>query len=216
MPEPEFHWGVPYKFDCARFTARNLNFYVKDYLAASHTESAPIHVPIIEMNYEETGAFHYSSRNGMLWGKEKRIPVGLYLDDLIWRVINRLITELISSNAFSLLSTVGASGLNQTKSAMAGAVTYGAKSGWQMMYNYNPKELVSAAISQVSRMSNLGAPKLARSPSVQDLQCSKLKVIVGGVRGLKVRGKEFKGTCVVKVELRNQPGQNAKNYQHKS
>jgi hypothetical protein len=216
LPDLEFHWGVPYKFDCTRFTARNLNFYVKDYLAARHTEHAPIHVPLIEMNYEEIGAFHYSSGNGILGGKDKRIPTGLYLDDLLWRIINRLISDLLSSNAFSLLSTVGASGLNQTKNAIAGAAHYGAKSGWQMMYNYNPKELVASALAGMSKMSRIRQPKLARSPSVQDMQCTKLKVVVGGVRGLTINGEDFSGTAVCKVELRNQPGQNAKYYQHKS
>lgn len=216
LPDLEFHWGVPYKFDCTRFTARNLNFYVKDYLAARHTEHAPIHVPLIEMNYDEMGAFHYSSGNGILGGKDKRIPTGLYLDDLMWRIINRLIADLLSSNAFSLLSTVGASGLNQTKNALVGAAHYGAKSSWQMMYNYNPKELVSSAMTGIRKVAHMGAPKLARSPSVQDMQCTKLKVVVGGVRGLTRNGIDFSGTCVCKVELRNQPGQNAKHYQHKS
>ena len=202
LPELEPHWGVPYKFDCKRFTGRNLTFYVKDYLAAKHTKHAPIVIPIMEMDATEVGLFHYS---GMFGGK--RYAKGLYLDDLIWRVINRLIGDLLKTNAFSLLSTVGASGLNQAKNTMIGGAKGGLSSTMEVMYNYNPNTFSQAAMKTLHKVKSIGAPKLPRSPSVQDLHVDVLKVAVLAIRGFVVNGQEFSGPITVRLVLHNQPGQ---------
>lgn len=202
FPELEMHWGVPYKFDCKRFTGRNLTFYVKDYLAAKHTKHAPIIIPLMEMDATEVGCFHSS---GMFGGK--CYSQGLYLDDLIWRVINRLITDLLKTNAFSLLSTVGASGLNQAKNTVIGGAKSVVSTGVESIYNYNPKEFANVAMKTIQRVKSMGAPKLCRSPSVQDLQVENLKVLVGAIRGLNFENQLTTSPVMVKLELCNQPGQ---------
>ena len=164
----------------------------------------------------------------------------------------------------------------------------GARMGMQAtvqgIYNYNPKEMASAAVRGLHWVRNIGAPKLTRSPSVQDFQFSFLRVFIHQVRGLKIikKGKastfialwlsaadgdgdaadeytnfclyflatfysytpyfpspapsflpslshytlivisldgsqeDFNSTVMMKVELRNQPGQDPKIYQQKT
>jgi hypothetical protein len=45
----EWHWGVPYKFDVKLLMCRRLTFYVKDFLAASHTDHKPIVIKYVRL-----------------------------------------------------------------------------------------------------------------------------------------------------------------------
>ena len=87
---------------------------MKDFLAASHTDHKPIVINFMEMTEEQLWT------PDPKWNSDSSIPkskkpekMGLYLDDLVWRLINKLIGKLLETNTFSLLGTVAGSGLNQ-------------------------------------------------------------------------------------------------------
>ena len=112
--EEEWHWGVYWRLKVSRLTCRRLTFYVKDFLAASHTDHKPIVINFMEMTEEQLWT------PDPKWNSDSSIPkskkpekMGLYLDDLVWRLINKLIGKLLETNTFSLLGTVAGSGLNQ-------------------------------------------------------------------------------------------------------
>ena len=59
------HWGIPLKLECDRITCRDLKFYVKDYLAAKHTEfthQTAIEIPLLEMHSKELTDHNPKSR----------------------------------------------------------------------------------------------------------------------------------------------------------
>jgi len=174
--ELEFHWGVPYKFLTKQFLARGLTFYVKDFLAAKHSEQKPIVIAAMPMDLDELTAAP---------GPEEVGRQPCWLDDLLWRVINRLIVELLKTSTLSLLGTVAGSGLNQGKEHLMAAAKSGAKQTIQSVYNYNPKEMANATIRGIHYLRYIGAPNFTRSPSLQDLRVDTLRVYVLSVRGLK-------------------------------
>ena len=175
-PELEFHWGVPYKILCRHFIARDLTFYVKDFLAAKHTEHKPIVINTLSMYYDDL-----TGRPDT--GSKERKP--LWMDDMLWRVINKLITELLKTNTIGLLATVGASGFNQAADTALNAAKSGSRQAVQSVYNYNPKEMANATVRGLHYLRYIGAPKFARSPSIQDLKVDTLRVYLLAIRGLK-------------------------------
>lgn len=178
-PELEFHWGVPYKFLVRRFMARDLTFYVKDFLAAKHTEHKPIVIRSMFLDFDElTGRPEPGMPHHM------RQP--LWLDDMLWRVINKLITELLKTNTIGLLATVAGSGFNQAADTAMNAAKSGGRQAMQSVYNYNPKEMANATVRGLHYLRYLGAPKFTRSPSIQDLKIDTLRVYLLAIRGLKV------------------------------
>jgi len=178
LPPLEFHWGVPYKFLVRRFMARDLTFYVKDFLAAKHTEHKPIVIKSMFLEFEElTGRPEPGMPHHM------REP--LWLDDMLWRVINKLIAELLKTNTIGLLATVAGSGLNQAAENAMSAAKSGGRQAMQSMYNYNPKEMANATVRGLHYLRYLGAPKFTRSPSIQDLKIDTLRVYLLAIRGLK-------------------------------
>lgn len=179
LPELEFHWGVPYKIKCANFIARNLTFYVKDFLAARHTEHKPIVIELMGMQEHDLTQKPDHSKN-----EHGRQP--LWLDDLLWRVINTLITELLKGNTLGLLGTLAGSGINQATEQMISTARTGAKQTIQGLYNYNPKEMANATVRGLLHLRNIGAPKFTRSPSMQDLRVDTLTVYLLAIRGLKI------------------------------
>merc|ERR1711871_564369 len=87
----------------------------------------------------------------------------------------------------------------------------------ESIYNYNPKEFANVAMKTFHKVKSIGAPKLSRSPSVQDLQVESLKVCVAAIRGITIDNRTITNPLMVKVELRNQPGQDdPKLYQQKT
>jgi hypothetical protein len=197
--ELEFHWGVPYKFLTHQFLARDLNFYVKDFLAAKHSEQKPIQILAMPMDFDELTAAPGPGQVG-------RQPC--WLDDLLWRVINKLIVELLKTSTLSLLGTVAGSGLNQGKEHLLSAAKSGAKTTIQSVYNYNPKEMANATIRGMHYLRYIGAPNFTRSPSLQDLRVDTLRVYVLSIRGLKKATGEAEDIMTVlrrRAELEGTP-----------
>lgn len=92
-------WGVPFKFITGRLEIRNLRAYAQDYLNAKHTSYnnlTSIRIKRLEMSKKEL--CDYSSSKGYR---------GVFLDDLVWKLIGELITSLLASNSGSLALLAG-------------------------------------------------------------------------------------------------------------
>lgn len=98
-PEKTSGWGVPYKFITGRLEIRNLRAHAQDYLNARHTSYSnltSIRIKRMDMNKKEL--CNYSSSKGYR---------GVFLDDLVWKLIGELITSLLASNSGSLALLAG-------------------------------------------------------------------------------------------------------------
>jgi len=188
-----WHWGIPFKFECDRFTARHLVFYVQDYLSAQHVpNSKPIEIPIMEMDRREL-----TTRGDKKKGQKNR--QGVHLDTLVWKIVDRLVKDLLASNSFSLLSTVAASGFNQAETGIISAGASVAKGVTDSLYSYNPKELVYKATSGIGWLFS-SSNSITRSPSVCELNITTVRIKIVSVKKVLYTGPPMLKTFCVKVK----------------
>lgn len=92
-------WGVPYKFVTGRLEIRNLRAYAQDYLNAKHSSYSKLtSITVKRMDMVKKELCDYSSSKGYR---------GVFLDDLVWKMIGELITSLLASNSGSLALLAG-------------------------------------------------------------------------------------------------------------
>jgi len=150
VPPPKtVAWGVPFKIECDRFTGRNLEFHVQDFLNASHVEDKPIIIPLMDMDRRELTT---RGRRGPLNPGGYRQPV--WLDDLTWKIVNRLIADLLKTNSFSLISTVAASGANNAVTGIVEGSHVASVGAAEGLYSYNPKDILAGVGRGLSRLAN--------------------------------------------------------------
>ena len=158
-PPKSSAWGVPFKIECNRFTGRELEFHVQDYLNASHVEDRPIIIPLMDMHRREL-----TSRGRVDKVKNPkgyRQPV--WLDDLTWKIVNRLIADLLKTNSLSLMATVAASGANNAVSGIVEGSHIASVGAVEGLYSYNPKDLLAGVGRGISRLASSTRVSLAVS-----------------------------------------------------
>ena len=138
---PSEHWGVPYKLKAELFTLRSLHVFAEDFLSAKHTNAAKslshaLKVELMNMTEKEL------TEKPKKGSKQRQ---GLYLDDLVWRLIAKLISELLASNKVALSTILASAAANQTTAAVVGTVTSVARGAVEELYTFNPKALLHGA-----------------------------------------------------------------------
>ena len=156
-------WGVPYKFITGRLEIRNLRAHAQDYLNARHTgysNLTSIRIKRMEMNKKEL--CNYSSSKGYR---------GVFLDDLVWKLIGELITSLLASNSGSLALLAGinvytlmlsvyvivyvitaSAAANNTFALAMGTTGLASKGVMESLHNYNPKEVMGTTFKRTSSL----------------------------------------------------------------
>ena len=90
-------WGVPFHFLVNRLQIRNLRAYAHDYLNARHSAYSPLNVIVIrhmDMGHKEFLNTKYPAK-------------GIWLDDVVWRLVGELINTLLTANSGSLALLAG-------------------------------------------------------------------------------------------------------------
>jgi hypothetical protein len=142
-------WGVPFKIEADRFTGRHLEFRVQDFLNASHTDDKPIVIPLMDMDRRE------------LTTRGKKGPSnpgghrqGVWLDDLTWKIVNRLIADLLKTNSLSLIATVAASGVNNAATGIAEGSHVVGVGAAEQLYQFNPKDIIAGMGRSINRLTH--------------------------------------------------------------
>jgi len=156
-PPKSSAWGVPFKIECNRFTGRELEFHVQDYLNASHVEDRPIIIPLMDMHRRELTMRGRVDK--VKNPKGYRQPV--WLDDLTWKIVNRLIADLLKTNSLSLMATVAASGANNAVSGIVEGSHIASVGAVEGLYSYNPKDLLAGVGRGISRLASSTRVSLA-------------------------------------------------------
>lgn len=107
-------FGVPYRFEINQLYVHDLKLHAQDFLNASHVDAkkaSAIYLQVVTMFYKDLTKKYT--------GKQKRKGrVGLFLDDITWRIVNKLIAELVNSNKMAMFSIFAAAAANQTGAAV--------------------------------------------------------------------------------------------------
>lgn len=194
------HWGVPYKFEVDLFSLRGLKLYAQDLVTAGGSvdeeafdPSRAIKISCMTMKRRDltTKVAGFKNRQG------------LYLDDLVWRLIGGLGNELFATNKMAM-STLLASAAASHTTALAGAVV---STALDSLYTYGPKKLLAEARRASMKMPLLGSSSRgqllcspAPSAGVSLYKVSALSVQLLGGRDLRLEGRPL-SACFCTVAL---------------
>lgn len=118
-------------------------------LNASHVEDRPIIIPLMDMDRREL-----TTRGKRTLKNPSGYRQPVWLDDLTWKIVNRLIADLLKTNSLSLMATVAASGANNAVTGLVEGshiATVGAAEG---LYSYNPKDILAGMGRGLTRLAN--------------------------------------------------------------
>jgi len=142
-------WGVPFKIEADRFTGRHLEFRVQDFLNASHTDDKPIVIPLMDMDRREL-----TTRGKKGPSNPSGHRQGVWLDDLTWKIVNRLIADLLKTNSLSLIATVAASGVNNAATGIVEGSHVVGVGAAEQLYQFNPKDIITGMGRSINRLTH--------------------------------------------------------------
>jgi hypothetical protein len=93
-------WGVPFTFIVSKLHMTGLLVHAQDYLNASHMSYSKLNAIQIRQMAMGRKEFSNPSSSG---GPDK----GIFLDDLVWRLVGQLVTTLLTANSGSLAIIAG-------------------------------------------------------------------------------------------------------------
>jgi hypothetical protein len=175
---------VPYLFVVNRFVLQDLRVHAQDFLNATHSEtsdSKAIKLSVISMDHAQLSKDKDPSSTA---------PHGsAYLDDIIWRIVSRLLNEILATNKTALTFNVLGAAANQTASAVHEVAASASRSITDVLIANNPKELIYMANRALSHRKNVTPAKSSLSSIIND------PALIGqrGVSKVKVRILQGKG-----------------------
>lgn len=107
------HMGIPYKFEVDRLSLSDFQLFAADYLSAKHVEGImgkPILIEILNLTRRD---LLKPPKRGV---SRNRRPV--YLDELVSRLINCLITKLLATNKLAMLTLMTSGVTSQATNAV--------------------------------------------------------------------------------------------------
>lgn len=112
-------WGVPYLLEVDQLYVHDIRLHASDFLNARHTKddkASAIKLKSFTMFREEL-----TLSPDKKIGKNRR---GIYLDDLVWRLVNKLVRELLIHNSVGILMILtSAVATNTTSLASSGTAS---------------------------------------------------------------------------------------------
>ena len=196
--EEEFHWGVPYLLNVRRVTVRDIKAYAADFLQANAERVADAHqkkaliIKLIEMKKSET-------RNTSLFRDTK----GLYLDELGWRLISKIIGKLLSTNAGALTLLAGSAAISQGVAAVANTTGTARAKIVEGFYNFNPfrtsRNLSNAVLGKAPQASDVSQSVAMKAMRLKTIHIELLAIN----KAKRLNGKPIK-LAQVEMTLTNQ------------
>lgn len=117
-------FGIPYRLEIDQLYLHDVQLHAQDFLNAKHSKdkkAGVIKLKSLTMFRNELTA----APDRRLGGKRQ----GIYLDDVVWRLVNKLLSELLRHNSLAMMVLLSSAAANRTSSAVssgAGIASYGA------------------------------------------------------------------------------------------
>lgn len=134
-------FGLPYPLDIEALRLDGLELHTQDFLNASHaadSSASVIRLKSLSMNHRDlTKPPKADSTASDSIGRaphSQRRP--LYLDDVVWRLVNKLLAELLKYNSIAMMVLLSSAAANRTSSVVssAGSLAYqGAATGGKLL-----------------------------------------------------------------------------------
>lgn len=133
-------FGVPYLFDIDNLQLDRLELHTQDFLNSTHSDVkyGVIKLKSLSMNRKDLtkppkNDLTMSEAENAFY-RHKRRP--LFLDDVVWRLVNKLLAELIKNNSIAMMVLLSAAAANNATSVVssAGSIAYsGAATGSKLL-----------------------------------------------------------------------------------
>jgi hypothetical protein len=109
-------FGVPFRFEIDEFYLARVEIHAQDFLTASHVKDSDlsaIKISLLSM-FRRDDLSKPNPKGG------RRLP--LYLDEVVFRLLNKLIAILLAENGVAFMSLIGGAMVNRTTAVVTGAV----------------------------------------------------------------------------------------------
>lgn len=125
-------FGFPYQLDIDALQLDRLELHAQDFLNASHSSqlrASVIKLKSLSMSHRDLSKPPKSSDHSNPDYLGKRRP--LYLDDVVWRLVNKLLAELLKHNSIAMMVLLSSAAANNATSVVtsAGSLAYAGASG---------------------------------------------------------------------------------------
>jgi hypothetical protein len=131
-------FGLPYLFEIDALQLDRLELHTQDFLNANHakaTKASIIKLKSLSMSrHDLTKPSKLTKEEKQQKVKKYRRP--LYLDDVVWRLVNKLLAELLLHNSIAMMVLLSSAAANHTTSVVssAGSLAYhGAASSGRLL-----------------------------------------------------------------------------------
>lgn len=119
-------FGLPYPLDIEALRLDGLELHTQDFLNASHaadSSASVIRLKSLSMNHRDLTkppkADSTASDSIGCAPHSQRRP--LYLDDVVWRLVNKLLAELLKYNSIAMMVLLSSAAANRTSSVVSSA-----------------------------------------------------------------------------------------------
>ena len=119
-------FGLPYPLDIEALRLDGLELHTQDFLNASHaadSSASVIRLKSLSMNHRDLTkppkADSTATDNTGRTLHSQRRP--LYLDDVVWRLVNKLLAELLKYNSIAMMVLLSSAAANRTSSVVSSA-----------------------------------------------------------------------------------------------
>lgn len=132
---------------------------------------------------------------------------GLFLDDLTWRLVGKLITELLTANFASLSTILLSAGINNVADTAVNTVVSAGKGTLKLMSNYNPLAVANVGLDKVKKMvihANQDTSNIHQCPELELLGVTGVKLRIVSGRNVKYMG-ELVDSVFMMLQYSNQP-----------
>ena len=167
------HWGVSFALQVQRLKVSDTTLYAADFLNDSAecvgdcNKKQKVVINLIDMRKKEL-----MNSNS----KTKGQVVGLYLDEMVWRLISRIIGNLLSSNALSLGLLAGTAAISQGVGMVKNTGRMARDKMKEGIHNYSAMKLLRVVSKQLNR--NSSRVTIVQDADMKRMNISKLRVQV--------------------------------------
>lgn len=135
---PKKGFGFPYLLEIEALQLDRLELHAQDFLNASHSthfSASVIKLKSLSMSHKDLTKPPKNDGTTVAAGRRpKRRP--LYLDEVVWRLVNKLLADLIKNNSIAMMVLLSSAAANNATSVVtsAGSLAYaGASTGGKLL-----------------------------------------------------------------------------------
>lgn len=138
--QPKKGFGFPYLLDIDVLQLDRLELHTQDFLNASHSthsKASVIKLKTLSMSHRELTKPPKPTKAEASDPEKRHKRRPIYLDDVVWRLVNHLLADLLKNNSIAMMVLLSSAAANNTASVVsnAGSLAYsGAATGGKLAY----------------------------------------------------------------------------------